>query len=109
LASGNPLCPIIIQDISEKLFPVAMPRNWCYQGWYASLHGNKNKASACWKKGRELALKLNMKYEQASLCYEEGRLNARRDSLQQAIERFDALDAKYDLEMAMGLLKSTQL
>lgn len=45
------------------LFPIAMPRYWCYQGWYESIQGNKNKAQTCWEKGLELAQKLEMKYE----------------------------------------------
>lgn len=45
------------------LFPVAMPRYWCYQGWYEEIHGNKSKAHVCWQKGLELAQKFEMKYE----------------------------------------------
>lgn len=90
-----------------QLFPVAMPRYWCYQGWYASINGKNNNAQTCWQKGLELAKKFDMTYEEARLLYEQCRLttpSARQAKLQRAADLFNSLDAKYDLERTISLI-----
>lgn len=84
-----------------QLFPVAMPRYWCYQGWYAAIHGKKTNAKACWQKGLASARALGMAYEEARLLYEQIRHNispVKQAELQHTLELFERLGAKYELE-----------
>jgi len=84
-----------------QLFPIAMPRYWCYQGWYELIKGKKNKAEICWQKGLEAAQKLDMTYEEARLLYEKSRHNTISENqinLQHARKLFTSLGAAYDLE-----------
>jgi class 3 adenylate cyclase/tetratricopeptide (TPR) repeat protein len=90
-----------------QLFPVAMPRYWCYMGLYSWLCGNKSRATAYWQKGLGVARKLDMKYEEARLLYEQGchdgTLNG-KTKLSRAAEYFRGLGSMYDLEKTLQLL-----
>jgi tetratricopeptide (TPR) repeat protein len=81
-----------------KLFPIVMPRYWCYQGWYAWIYRNKNKANENCKKGLKLAEQFNMKYEEARLYLEMGRHDLSSDKLGKA------LDAEYDRNQVLKLI-----
>ena len=87
-----------------NLFRVAMPRYWCYTGWYAWLKGKKSKANNCWEKGLKLARRLEMQYEASLLYFESGRHKQQPMDLQKALIGFETLGAKYDLEQTKSLL-----
>ena len=87
-----------------KLFHVAMPRYWCYQGWYEWLSGKKKKAAFSWEKGLGLANQLEMKYEAARLYFESGRHTSSQMNLQKAAEECEILGAKYDLAQTLKYL-----
>ena len=87
-----------------NLFHVAMPRYWCYQGWYEWLKGKQRKATVSWGKGLKLAEQLEMKYEAALLYFLSGRFQSSQMYLQRSAEGFESLKAKYDLEQARKLL-----
>jgi tetratricopeptide (TPR) repeat protein len=87
-----------------NLFRVAMPRYWCYAGWYAWLTGSMSRASVSWEKGLRLANQLEMKYEAAILYFQSGKYQASKSDLQKAAEEFESLGAKYNLEQVMNVL-----
>lgn len=86
-----------------NLFRVAMPRYWCYMGWYAWLNGKRRKAAIHWEKGLKMAAQLEMKYEEARLYFESGRHTANREDLQKSAKGFESLGAAYDLQQVMRL------
>ena len=88
-----------------NLFRVAMPRYWCYAGWYAWIKGKKSKVNSNWEKSLGLARHLEMQYETALLYFESGRHTAQPMDLQKAAIGFEALGAKYDLEQTRNLLQ----
>jgi hypothetical protein len=88
-----------------KLFPIAMPRYLCYQGWYAWIRGDKNKAATSWKKGLGLATQLEMRYEEARLSFEIGWHTSSSKELKDALERFEALNTDYEIQAVTKLLK----
>ena len=49
----------------SRVFPIAQPRAWHYQGWYDWIAGKHSQANRAWQKGLGLAEKLAMPYEQA--------------------------------------------
>ncbi|MFN8411376.1 MAG: adenylate/guanylate cyclase domain-containing protein [Anaerolineales bacterium] len=90
-----------------QLFPIVMPRYWCYKGWYAILAGKRSNAEIYWQKGLEAAKNLEMEYEEARLLAERGRHNQSprgTENLIFAIELFEKLEAKYDSEFAKSNL-----
>jgi class 3 adenylate cyclase/tetratricopeptide (TPR) repeat protein len=88
-----------------QLFPVAMPRYWCLQGWYEMIQRRNKQAEDCWAKGLELARKLDMTYEEARLLYEKARHEpaANQTDLGQAAKLFTTLGAGYELEKINAL------
>lgn len=91
-----------------QLFPVIMPRYWCYQGWYAAIYGKKVNAEACWQKGLASAKAFGMTYEEARLLYEQVRHHTSptgQAELQDATKLFNILGAKYELEKINQLHK----
>jgi tetratricopeptide (TPR) repeat protein len=86
-----------------NLFRVAMPRYWCYAGWYAWLTGNMSRAGVSWEKGLRLANQLEMKYEAALLYFQSGKYQDSKSNLQKAAEEFESLGAKYNLEQVMNV------
>jgi hypothetical protein len=56
-----------------KVFVVARPRAWLWQGLYDWLLGKPHRAYQAWKKSLALAQELNLPYEQAVIHAEIGR------------------------------------
>jgi predicted ATPase/class 3 adenylate cyclase len=93
-----------------KVFPVAKPLVWLYQGLYDWLAGNPRKAYKDWQKSLNYAQEMENPYQQGLAHYEIGRhLKVGEKSengwgpqehLQHAIEIFADLGAAYDLNRA---------
>lgn len=90
-----------------RIFPVARPRAWLYQGWRHWLAGQPARAARAWHQSLAVAERLAMPYEQGRAHYELGRrVNTARDAfhLQQACEIFAGLQATMDQERAARAL-----
>jgi hypothetical protein len=88
-----------------RVFPVARPRAWLWQGVYEWLLGKPRKAHKAWAKSLDYAKELNMPYEQGLAHYEIGRHFSvgdpgREGHLKRAVDIFTQLDAGWDLERA---------
>nr|MBA3531412.1 serine/threonine-protein kinase PknK [Ardenticatenales bacterium] len=56
-----------------RVFPVAEPRSWLWQGSYEWLAGSPQMAWRAWRKSLAIAQRLGMRYEEALARYEIGR------------------------------------
>lgn len=77
-----------------RLFPVAQPRAWRWQGVYERINGKPVLARVAWQRSLLAAQKLGMAYDEALACYEIGQHGAvpeRESYLRRATEIFDRL------------------
>lgn len=94
-----------------RAFPVVCPRARLWQGLYAWLGGQPQRAHKLWQQSLAAANMLAMPYEQGRAHYEIGRHATgatRRTHLTQAVAIFDRLGASYDLERTQMLLSNVQ-
>jgi len=89
----------------KSVFPIGQPYASYYQGWYESLTGKHKAAMTSWHKGLDAAKKFNVRYEEGLIRFRLGSSamedpNARREHLQRAIEIFENMGARRELEKA---------
>jgi class 3 adenylate cyclase/tetratricopeptide (TPR) repeat protein len=93
-----------------RIFPIGQPRAWCWQGLYAWLSGQRQRAHQAWRKSLAAAQRLKMPYEQALAHYEIGRHTsgiARKNHLVYACTLFERVEATYDFGKAQRALYDT--
>lgn len=91
-----------------KIFPIAQPQAWLWQGVYDRLAGRPAQARRAWQKSLAAAEKLAMPYEQGLACYHLGLAandQARQAYLNRACELFTRLGASFDLERVQAALE----
>jgi hypothetical protein len=98
-----------------KVFPLAKPDAWRFQGWYDWQAGVPRKAYKAWYKSLANAREQKNSYQQGLTHIEIGRhLSAgertedgwaQREHLQYAVEVFSGLGATYDLKRANAALE----
>ena len=93
-----------------RVFPVARPRAWLWQGLYDCLDGKLRRARKAWHKSLAEAVRLGMPYEQGLTHYEIGRHlatgdPARQEHLGRAMEILWQIEAAYDLARVEELLE----
>lgn len=95
-----------------KVYPLAEPRAWLYQGNYHQLEGNLTKANEAWAKSLAAASQLGMRYDEGRVHYEIGRHlpptdSNRQSHLQQAHAIFSDAGATYDLNRVQVALNQS--
>ncbi len=88
--------------------PVMQPRTWLWQGLYAWLSGEPQRAWSFWQRSLAAATRLGMPYDQGLAHYEMGRHsvgNERRRHIEQALRLFSDVGAVYDVERTRALMK----
>jgi tetratricopeptide (TPR) repeat protein len=98
-----------------KVFPLAKPDAWRFQGWYDWQAGNPRKAYKAWQRSLVYAQEQENSYQQGLTHYQIGRHlsaggatedgRARREHLQYAAEIFTGLGATYDLKRTNAALE----
>ena len=58
---------------ARRIYPIAKPRAWLWQGLYDWLDGKPGRARRAWQKSLAMAQKLAMPYDEALAYYEVGR------------------------------------
>lgn len=74
--------------------PVAQPRTWLCEGWWAWLNGQRAQAQRHWQKSLSLAEQLAMPYERARAHYALGHYGQQPQHLQQAEALFEKLQCR---------------
>jgi predicted ATPase/class 3 adenylate cyclase len=92
-----------------RVFPIGEPRAFLYEGWYHWLLGKRARAQNYWKRGLTRAVELGMHYDQGLIHYQIGRHlpfgdHNRKIQLNQAVEIFTQIGAKFDLEQSEATL-----
>jgi len=92
-----------------KVFPIAQPRAFIYQGLADCLASRLGRARKAWHRALHLAERMSLRYEQALAHYEIARhLDAsdasRNAHLTAATDLFEQLEATYDLEQTCLLI-----
>ena len=90
-----------------RVFPIAEPRAWLWQGVFDWRDGRPSKARQAWQKSADGARRLAMPYDLALAEFEIGRHLAmddpqRGDYLERAARRFAELGAAWDLQRVGG-------
>jgi len=88
-----------------RVFPIAQPRAWLWEGLYAWLSGKPARAHKAWRKSLASAERLKMPYEQGLAQYEMGQHTTGADRqryLTCAGEIFSRIGATYDLGRAQA-------
>ena len=97
-----------------RIFPIAKPDAWLYQGLHEHLFGNRNRALAAWMKSLGYAKGLDLTYQQGlAHCQIGCHLSAdqtaggwgRDEHLQRASEIFTEYEALYDLRLTQAALE----
>ncbi len=87
----------------SRVFPIAKPRAYLWQGTFEWLAGKSDKAYKEWQKGLDYAERFGMQYDKGLAHYEIGRHlpegnSKRKDHLEQAEQTFSELGAAWDLK-----------
>jgi tetratricopeptide (TPR) repeat protein len=95
--------------VYARVFPIAKPRAWLWQGVYEWLVNKPDNANKSWQKSLDYAEHLEMPYDLGLAHYEIGRHlstenRARKEHLEQAVQIFVELDAAWDLARAQQAL-----
>ena len=103
-------CKVFHQQ--AKVYPLAEPRAWLYQGNYHQLDGYLNKAQEAWAKSLAAATQLGMRYDEGRVHYEIGRHlpttdPGRQSHLNQAQVIFSEAGAPYDLNRVQVALNQS--
>ncbi|MEA3208315.1 MAG: hypothetical protein QOE70_1372 [Chthoniobacter sp.] len=93
-----------------RAFPIGLPRAWLFEGWRHWLLGHRGTAERWWKRGIDRAGQLQMRYDEGLLRFHRARLREgsdpqRTEDLAIALEVFESLEARYDLERTRALLR----
>ncbi len=93
-------------DGLARVFPICRPRAWLYRGRIAAADGRPQRALDAWRRGRQIALDLEMPYEAARARYEIGRHlpegdAERRRQFEEAARVFEAVDATHELGLVL--------
>jgi tetratricopeptide (TPR) repeat protein len=94
-----------------RVFPIAKPRAWLWQGSYDWLVNKRDKAHEYWQKSLDKAESLEMPYDVGLAHYEIGRHlpesnPARKEHLEQALQIFSELRAAWDFARARQELRN---
>lgn len=97
-----------------RVFPVAKPRAWLWQGVYDWQASKTRKAFKAWQKSLEYAERLDMLYDQGLAHYEIGRHMsaddpAQQERLERAVQIFSQLDAAWDLKQAQMAMEKKRV
>lgn len=97
-----------------RVYPVAQPSFWLYQGHYAQVAGRSAQASQAWQKAWLFGQQLAMPYEQALAHFELGFHSPaydpmRRLHLTHARDLFATLGVEYDLQRTERVLQGTMV
>lgn len=92
-----------------RVFPIAKPRAWLWQGAYEWLVNRRGKAHKLWQRSLDQAERLNMPYDLGLAHYEIGRHlpvsdPTKQEHLRHAEQIFSQLGAAWDLERAQNTL-----
>ena len=90
-----------------KTNTVGLPQYYRYLGMMDWLEGKKSRAIKNWKRGLQIAIKMEMRFEQACLCYEIGRHSDDMSApkyLIQARDSFDIIGAEFNYQQVEELL-----
>jgi len=98
----------------QNVFPIGQAHTPYYEGWYALLSGNPQKAVRLWNKGLEAAEKFKMPYEEGLARVRLGSnmiedAEKRREHFQRAIEIFERMGALHEMRIAQEELQKAGL
>lgn len=91
-----------------RRFPIGQPRALLLQGIVEALNGSQSKAHEHWQKSLDLARHYRMPYDEGLALYQlssQAEGSQKTDSLKQAIEIFERIQADYDLQLARRALE----
>ncbi len=96
-----------------RIFPIAKPRAWLWQGAYYWLARKPGKAHGAWQKSLNHARRLDMPYDQGLAHYEIGRHlpmddGERNEHLRQALRIYSQLGTVWDLERVQQVIAAGQ-
>jgi len=84
-----------------KVFPIAMPRFYLWQGVSNWLNGKVSKAEKDWLKAIEYSENFGMKYEHAFILYQRGTFTKKKEDLAAAVTLFPQMSKSKEMSPQM--------